>query len=154
MPKKHKIKKFDKGGLLSEYENYSEKYPLAKLSLDLVPVTGVATSAVDTVSDLKKGNYGKAAIDALGVIPGVKTIKTAAEGLRKASTVKKYDSPLWEAARNVDRGSDISEAQSKQERNTKEKKKQNVAQSMGKKKGGVIRGCGCEQRGKTRGRFV
>jgi len=159
MGKKRRVKRFDEGGVLdsalSKYDKVSEEHPLAKLAFDLIPVTGVATSAADTVSDLKKRQYGKAAVDSLGLIPGVKTITTAAKGVNKATSSVKNAGPVWETLRNIDRGADITEAQAKQERNTKEKnKKQNVAQSMGKKKGGAVRGHGCEQRGKTKGRFV
>lgn len=156
MPKKQKIKKFDEGGgILSKYDKFSEEYPLAKLTADLMPGAGVATSIADVASGVNKEQYGKAAIDALGVIPGVKTIKTLAKGLQKAKEVKKYSGPLWETARNLDRGADIAEAQAKQDKLTAEKKKQeNVTPSMGKKKGGIVRGHGCEKRGKTIGRFV
>jgi len=56
------------------YDNLTGKYPKTKLALDLLPPTAMATSAVDAVNNLSKGNYGAAAIDAAGLIPGVKPL--------------------------------------------------------------------------------
>lgn len=56
------------------YDNLTGKYPKTKLALDLLPPTAMATSAVDAVNNLSKGNYGAAALDAAGLIPGVKPL--------------------------------------------------------------------------------
>jgi hypothetical protein len=56
------------------YDNLTGKYPKTKLALDLLPPTAMATSAVDAVNNLSKGNYGAAAVDAAGLLPGVKPL--------------------------------------------------------------------------------
>jgi len=70
--------------LLAAYNEFAAKYPAAKFLLDIVPVTGTATSVIDASQDLYNGKYGKAALDILGAIPGFKIGKYISQGLAKA----------------------------------------------------------------------
>jgi hypothetical protein len=54
------------------YDRLSNENPKTKLFLDVLPGTGTVTSATDVTNDLYKGQYGDAALDAVGLIPGVK----------------------------------------------------------------------------------
>jgi hypothetical protein len=125
-----------------KYTELSDKYPEAKLAADLLPGVGAVTSGADAINDAYKGNYRDSALDLLGVIPGAKLIKGT--GLTKSFT--KFGDKRLEAARNIDRGVDISTYLDKKDKAEK-----------GMKKGGKVkstassRGDGCAQRGKTRG---
>lgn len=72
--------------LLAAYNEFAAKYPAAKFLLDIVPVTGAATSIIDASQDLYNGKYGQAAIDILGAIPAFKIGKYLSKGLQ--NTVK------------------------------------------------------------------
>lgn len=87
--------------LLTGYDQLSNDHPNIKLALDLIPSTGMATSAIDTASDLNKGNYGDAAIDAVGLIPEVRFAKTMATGLgKRAAEYVSRNSHMFDAALN------------------------------------------------------
>jgi hypothetical protein len=123
--------------LAEKYREMSARAPEAKLALDLHPVTGIPMSAMDAAASAAEGMYGDAALEALGVVPGVKYIPGM--GLTKAMT--KYASKKAEAARTVDRASDaVSYAG---------EKKAEAKDRMGLKKGGAVkpRGVGKALRG-------
>jgi hypothetical protein len=63
------------GRALAGYERLSNENPKIKLALDMMPYTGTVTSALDVANDLRKGEYGAAAGDAIGLIPGYKLAK-------------------------------------------------------------------------------
>lgn len=67
------------GGLISRalngYDQLSNDHPNIKLAADVLPGTGTVTSALDVASALNKGDYGDAAVNAIGLIPGYKTVK-------------------------------------------------------------------------------
>ena len=56
---------------------------VGKLGLSIAPVTGEIISGMDTIESLRQGEYGSAAINALGVIP----ILGAASRLRKGAKI-------------------------------------------------------------------
>jgi hypothetical protein len=133
---------------VAKYDKAKGDYPGEKYLLDMVPGVGQVTSALDTVSALDKGNYGDAALNAIGVIPGVKYIP--ARGLVKSA--KKYAGKGFAAARNFDRGMDTAEYIGSE----REKAKKPVVK---KAKGGSVgsaskRADGCATKGKTKGRMV
>ena len=72
------------GDILQAYNEFAAQYPAAKFLLDILPVTGTATSIIDASQDLSNGNYGEAAIDILGAIPGFKIGKYLSRGLQNA----------------------------------------------------------------------
>jgi hypothetical protein len=63
------------GRALNAYDKLSNDNPKTKLFLDVMPGTNVATSAMDVASDLHKGEYGTAALDAIGLLPAYKLVK-------------------------------------------------------------------------------
>jgi hypothetical protein len=63
------------GRALDAYDRLSNEYPKTKLFLDVAPGTNLVTSALDVASDLHKGEYGTAALDAVGLLPGYKLAK-------------------------------------------------------------------------------
>jgi hypothetical protein len=115
------------------YEQWAKDNPEAKLVADVAPYTGVATSAADTVNELRKGNYPQAGLEALGLIPGVKIVNA----LRKVSKADKLRKGLGVAAHayDVENWGDAREDK-------------NAAPNK------YARGGGIESKGKTRGRFV
>jgi hypothetical protein len=72
------------GQLLDAYENRSNQYPVGKLVADVLPGTGTVTSALDTANDLRKGNIRDAAVDAIGLVPGVKALGVGAKTVGRA----------------------------------------------------------------------
>jgi hypothetical protein len=82
------------------YEHLTEKYPLSKTALDLIPYTGPVLAATDAAANIAKGNYGGAALDSLGVIPVVG--KVAAKAIKSANL-----------ARTVGRGAEASDRAAK-----------------------------------------
>ena len=81
------------------YDAWKAANPKKKLAADLTPGVGVATALADTVQDLYKGEYGDAALDAVGAIPalgGAKLLKvarakkTAPSGYAKGGRVSGY----------------------------------------------------------------
>lgn len=129
---------------VAKYDKAKRDYPREKYLLDMAPGIGQVTSALDTVSSLSKGDYGDAALNAVGVIPGVKHVP--ARGLVKAA--KKYAGKGFAAARNFDRGMDTAEYIG----NEREKIKKPVVK---KAKGGSVssRADGCAIKGKTKGKM-
>jgi hypothetical protein len=63
------------GRALAGYERLSNENPKTKLALDMLPGTGTVTSALDVANDVRKGQYGDAALDAIGLVPGYKLAK-------------------------------------------------------------------------------
>lgn len=78
-----------------EGEDYTKQ--MLELGLDLAPVTGEIRSAQGAVEDFEKGNYGMAALGALGAVPGVGIIGRGAKAGVKA-------------LRSVDKAEDIADA--------------------------------------------
>lgn len=72
--------------IIQAYNEFAEKYPVAKFLLDIMPVTGTATSVIDASQDLRDGKYGQAALDMLGALPGFKIGKYLSRGLQ--NTIK------------------------------------------------------------------
>ena len=68
---------------------------MTELGLDLAPVTGEIRSAQAAVEDFEKGDYGMAALGALGAVPGVGMVARGAKAGVKA--VSKYADDLWDA---------------------------------------------------------
>ena len=68
---------------------------MVELGLDLAPVTGEIRSAQAAVEDFEKGDYGMAALGALGALPGVGIVGRGAKAGVKA--VSKYADDLWDA---------------------------------------------------------
>jgi hypothetical protein len=85
--------------LAEKYRRASEAAPEAKLALDLHPITGIGMSALDSAASAAEGMYGDAALEALGMVPGVKP----ARGLSKAL---RFASQKAQLARGIDRSSD------------------------------------------------
>lgn len=87
--------------LLNAYDGLSNQYPKTKLLLDVLPGTGTVTSALDTASDLNKGNYADAAVDAIGLVPALKFAKAPAMGIGKRAVQYVSDNRHWlDAAMN------------------------------------------------------
>jgi len=80
-------------------EQESEDYvkQMIELGLDLAPVTGEIRSAQSAIKDYEEGNYGMAALGALGAVPGVGIIGRGAKAGVKA-------------LRSVDKAEDIADA--------------------------------------------
>jgi len=87
------------GRALDRYDQLSNVYPKTKLALDVLPGTGTVTSALDVANDLHKGQYMDAAGDALGLIPGYKTVKAPAHTV--AQQAMRY---LSDNRRTIDAG--------------------------------------------------
>jgi hypothetical protein len=68
--------------IIQAYNEFAAQYPAAKFLLDILPVTGTATSIIDASQDLRNGKYGEAAINILGAIPGFKIGKYLTRGLQ------------------------------------------------------------------------
>ena len=90
--------------LAKKYRELSAEYPEAKLALDLLPIAGMGMSALDAAASAAEGKYGDAALEALGVVPGVKYVPGM--GATKALAKYKYASRPAELARTIDRASD------------------------------------------------
>jgi len=67
---------------------------MTELGLDLAPGTGEIRSAQGAVEDFEEGNYGMAALGALGAVPGVGMVARGAKAGVKA--VSKYADDLWD----------------------------------------------------------
>ena len=70
--------------VIQAYNEFAAQYPVAKFLLDIMPVTGAATSVIDASQDLHNGKYGQAALDMLGALPGFKIGKYLSRGLQGA----------------------------------------------------------------------
>ncbi len=128
---------------LKWYRQAAEKHPRLKYALDMAPPTGWVTSLADAVSDANQGEYKKALIDLLGVVPGAKNI-TGSGFVKDAA---KFVGKRYSAARGIDKVNDTDDAI--------------AAGALPEfKRGGRVsmpkgaRGDGCAQRGKTKGRCV
>jgi hypothetical protein len=58
------------------FDELSEEYPVSKLGASFVPGVGQALAAADVASELNKGNYGRAALNAVGFVPGGKLVSS------------------------------------------------------------------------------
>ena len=67
---------------------------MIELGLDLAPVTGEIRSAQAAVEDFEKGNYGMAALGALGAVPGIGMAARA--GTKGVKALSKYADDLWD----------------------------------------------------------
>jgi hypothetical protein len=72
-------------GLVPKYQDWTKENPGKKLALDLFPPTAIATSVTDTAANLAQGQFGDAAVSAIGMIPLVKPISKLAS-LGKSAT--------------------------------------------------------------------
>lgn len=148
------------GKAVKKYRKFSSENPEAKFALDVTPYSGVATSLADSVSDAYEGNYPDAALDLLGVVPGVKLIK----GVGAAKSASKYAGTGAELARTADRTSDSLTYAEEKTAEAREPSKGNAGRGKVNpkrvnemKKGGMTaskRADGIASRGKTRGRIV
>jgi len=81
------------GAALDRYEEASKAAPDVKLAADLHPKSGIATSGMDAAVQAKKGNYGQAALEAVGLIPfvkpGVTLAKLGKNALKRKEVAKK-----------------------------------------------------------------
>jgi len=102
----HPFQGMANGGLIRQaldgYDKLSQQYPTMKLALDVAPFSNVVTSGLDVASDLRKGDYGTAAGDALGLVPGMR----AGVGLAKGAvnTISKAAHFLSDNRRVIDAG--------------------------------------------------
>ncbi|MCR5756863.1 MAG: DUF6531 domain-containing protein, partial [Selenomonas sp.] len=68
---------------------------LAWDAAEMIPIVGNLMSAYDALQDIKEGNWGMAALDAFGAIPGVgnvaKGAKLGAKGLKAAGKLEKAE---------------------------------------------------------------
>jgi hypothetical protein len=58
------------------FEELSEEYPMTKLGATFIPGVGQMIGMGDIVAEADKGNYGRAALNAVGAIPGGAAGKT------------------------------------------------------------------------------
>lgn len=156
--------------MVESYDEAATKYPIVKAGLDLAPGTGTATALADTAANLTHGNYGTAALDALGAVPLVGSGVKLARGVR---TFSKLPSPAAiektsDAADKTAKGRSIILASENLPELTRDAvpayrtisplRRGSTMKNGGSVKtyvkGGSIRGGGIEQRGKTKGRFV
>ena len=148
------------GKVVKKYRKFSSDNPEAKFALDVAPYSGVATSLADSAADAYEGNYPDAALDLLGVVPGMKLIKGA-------GTVKdalKYAGTGAGLARTADQASDALTYAEEKTAEAKEPSKGDAGQGKvnpkrvnGMKNGGMTassRGDGCCVKGKTKGRMI
>lgn len=130
------------------YDNLSKEYPTTKYVLDSLPVSGQITSGLDAVNSTYKGDYGSAAVDALGILPGggiAKKIRATYKGLKKAP-VKELEM-LRKGLNNVQQLDRVGDAKTFYE-NAEPMTERNYA------KGGLVKSRdGIAQRGKTKGRM-
>lgn len=151
------------GNAVKKYRQMSADNSEAKLALDTLPYTGMATSLADAGADAYEGNYPDAALDLLGVIPGAKFIK----GSGAVKDLMKYASSKENLARTADRASDSVTYAEEKTSQAKEKprgdagmRQANPKPASKMKRGGKVkttassRADGIAQRGKTRGRMV
>lgn len=148
------------GAAVKKYRKFSSDNPEAKFALDVAPYSGVATSLADSVSDAYEGNYPDAALDLLGIVPGVKFIK----GAGTVKSVSKHAGTGAELARTADRASDALTYAEEKTAEAKEPAKGNAGRGKVNpkrvnemKRGGLTassRGDGIASRGRTKGRFV
>ena len=129
------------------YDNLSKQYPTTKFVLDSLPVTGQIASGLDTANSMYKGDYGSAAVDALGILPGggiAKKIRSTYKGLKKAP-VKELEY-LKQGLNNVQQLDRVGDAKTYMD---------NVGPEKNYARGGMVksRGNGIAQRGKTKGRM-
>jgi|688.fasta_scaffold508303_1 hypothetical protein len=61
-------------GLPKKYQDWAKENPGKKLALDLFPPTAIPTSVADTAANLAQGQFGDAAVSAIGIIPLVKPL--------------------------------------------------------------------------------
>jgi hypothetical protein len=59
---------------------YRQSHPLIDAGINLIPYVGAAASVDDVGHNLHDGEYGEAALNALGIIPGGKFVKMGAKG--------------------------------------------------------------------------
>lgn len=71
---------------LNAYDEISEEHPIAKLGASFVPGVGQVMAAGDVAAEANKGNYGRAAINAIGFVPGG---KLASAGINKAMAAER-----------------------------------------------------------------
>lgn len=93
------------GKISDTYDAVKKRYPEAKLALDVLPMSGVVTSAADTIQDLSKGNYLDAAENAVGLIPGLKAGVVLSKA-RKAKALKEAKNAVRGAAKVTDAAAD------------------------------------------------
>jgi hypothetical protein len=63
---------------------FRERNPLVDAGIGLIPFVGAAAAMDDVGTSLSKGNYGEAAVNALGFIPGGKVVKGVFKGAELA----------------------------------------------------------------------
>ena len=89
------------GKISDTYDDIKRRYPEAKLAIDVLPYTGVVTSAADTLQALSKGDYEDAAENAVGLIPGLKTGVVLSKA-RKAKAMKEAKNAVRGTAKVTD----------------------------------------------------
>ena len=92
-------------GLLDGWTSWKKRNPIKGAAIDVLPVTGQVTAALDTASALRDGNSAQAAFAATGFIPGLKMAKygskLAPAGLRLISQMNPLEraiSPIVKVA--------------------------------------------------------
>jgi len=93
------------------WQQFAKDNPRIKYALDMLPVTGPITSGVDASAYVQQGEYGPAAVAALGIIPGVKPLlKLSQMGLTaRQLALHRRVTQSSSLARNTDRGVDSAE---------------------------------------------
>ena len=101
--------------LVTFWDQLANSNPELKLALDMLPPTAFAMSAGDTANALAKKSYGDAAVNALGLIPGVKPIVIFTNKIRNLITPQQWAQHLkivqnvHSTARAVDTGNDLND---------------------------------------------
>ena len=90
------------GDAVDKWDKWGKDNPEAKLALGMHPVTGFASAAADTAHDLYHGKYGDAAGSALGMVPGVKQVKSL-------NAVRPFLSGLSKTARVGDKANNLAQ---------------------------------------------
>jgi len=137
-------------GAVDRYKKWSEDNPKTKLAADLTPGIGAATSVGDSAVAFNEGRHGDAALELLGVVPGVKALPMINKASRAAQKINK----ARQAATTADKTSDT--LQYVEGRKSEDDKPDWATGGM--KKGGKVRTAsqradGIAQRGKTKGRI-
>jgi hypothetical protein len=98
--------------LAQRYTNWAKENPKTKLALDLFPPTAIASSAADTVSQAAQGQYGDAAVSAIGLIPIIKPLSKLASLGKSPRELKVRDavSRASKGAYGVDAAIDTAQA--------------------------------------------
>jgi len=93
------------------WQQFATENPRTKYALDMLPVTGPVTSGLDASAYLRQGQYGQAALAALGIIPGVRPLLKLSQMNLTARQLALHRRIAQGSslARNTDRGLDTAD---------------------------------------------